>query len=66
LCPGRKDGGTQTGIPRRVAAAHLGCNGDFLRELREKLPSLLVEGTFNVFNFGPLTMTRHGSGMLIE
>ena len=33
--------------------------------LEKKLPSLLVEGTLGVFDFGPLTMTRHGSDLLI-
>jgi hypothetical protein len=54
----------QPGIACWITAAYLRCQGYFLGKLREELPSFLVEGTIDLLNFGPLAMTRHGSGML--
>ena len=67
---GRAKGGPEKAkggqVKGRVAgsgdADAFGRAGNGLRELREKRPSLLVEETSNVHNFGALAMTRHGSG----
>ncbi len=61
---GGQDGGAQTRIRIRVAAAHASGNGDFTNEFRENAAALGVGGRLFVFNRSPLGMARHGNRLV--
>src|SRR5579872_7501352 len=61
---GRQNGGAQTRIGIRVAAAHASGNGDFADKFREYAAALGVGGRLLMFNCSPLGMPRHGNRLV--
>ena len=59
-----KAGNQEKSFRRRKTGRNTFREGRCRRIGGESPPLLLVGETFNALNFGPLTLTRHGSGIL--
>ena len=58
-CLALVDGQAQARVEARIAAAHLGGDGDFLGDLGKSRATLLILPTLTVLDVGPFTVSCH-------